>query len=147
MKKELKLVGYAALIVIGFASMVILSWAISQKNVNREDADAVVQERLKTLHELQAQEQKALTGSGWVDQKAGVTHIPVEAAMKLELAALQNKPVTKSAVAVNPAPAPAPAAAPAATAKPANDEKKPAPDAKPAANGQAAPAATPEKKP
>ncbi|MDR0534620.1 MAG: hypothetical protein LBH01_11780 [Verrucomicrobiales bacterium] len=146
MKKELKLVGYAALIIIGFASMVILSWAISQKNVNREDADAVVQERLKTLHELQVQEQKALTGSGWVDQKAGVTHIPVEVAMKLELADLQSKPVTKSAVAVNPVPAPAPAA-PAAAKPPANDEKKPAPEAKPAANGQAAPAATPEKKP
>lgn len=37
----------------------------------------------KDLDDMRAEEQKALDSYGWVDQQAGVVHIPIEQAMKL----------------------------------------------------------------
>lgn len=38
---------------------------------------------LEMIRELQAGDQKRLTSYGWIDQKAKITHIPIERAMEL----------------------------------------------------------------
>ena len=95
-KKELKLVGYAVLIVLGFALLVFFTLVIRQKDVYDEAANSEAQARLATLRELREREEQALTTTAWIDRNAGKVQIPVELAMKLEVENLRKKPVRKS---------------------------------------------------
>ena len=64
---------------------------------------------LQDLEQLRAEEEKELTSYGWVDEKAGVAHIPIDEAIKI--VAARGLP--------HAAPSPAPSAAPSPPASPA----------------------------
>ncbi|MFQ3670709.1 MAG: hypothetical protein SNJ84_04550 [Verrucomicrobiia bacterium] len=49
--------------------------------------------RATALAEVRAADAARLGQAGWVDQAAGVAHIPIERAMELEVRALRRKPV------------------------------------------------------
>ncbi len=92
---------YAGLIVLGFLLVGLLSFYIeTTKNGSREDANAVVQGRLKTLGELREQDKQALTTYGWVDKNAGIVRIPIDRSMELALPELQQRAVTKTNIKV-----------------------------------------------
>jgi len=66
-------------------------------------------ERLATAQQLRENNIKQLTTVGWVDQEAGVVHVPVGQAMLQAMAELRDKPIKASDVKVPP---PVPAQAP-----------------------------------
>ncbi len=49
--------------------------------------------RSAALAEVRAGDAQRLGQAGWVDQAAGIAHIPIARAMELEVKALRNKPV------------------------------------------------------
>ncbi len=90
--------------------------------------------RIANLQKLQADDEKALTTTDWVDQTKGIVRIPIDQAMAREVRTLKTKPVqmgaaipgatpttmsTVPASAANGAPAGAPTAAPSTNAAPA----------------------------
>ena len=56
------------------------------------DGIHTVEQRQKTLAELHAKEAAQAKSYGWVDQKAGVVHLPLERAMELTLQKYAAKP-------------------------------------------------------
>ena len=87
----------------------LAAFLISQReNIPTVD-EQTAEVRLKTLAELNAENQKFLTQYHWIDKSKGVVGIPIDRAMDLVVAQLQaNKP--HAAGPINP-PAAAPAAA------------------------------------
>jgi len=74
--------------------------------------EAKAEERLKTLADLNLENEKALTQYHWVDKSKGIVSIPIDRAMDLVLPELQaNKPHPAGPV-TTPAP-PQPQASPA----------------------------------
>ncbi len=71
------------------------------------------------LKQVRQQEKERLEGYGWVDQTAGVAHIPVERA--IEIVAARGLP-TRAAV---PTPVPAATATVPANAPPVGDDDRP----------------------
>jgi len=62
--------------------------------------------RLKNLAELNAANEKALTGYRWIDKAKGIVGLPIDRAMDLVLADLQtNKPHPAGSITTNAAPA------------------------------------------
>ena len=96
----------------GFA--ILLNWQ-GQSIPDAEEAKAEV--RLKTLADLNAENQRILTQYRWIDKTKGVVGIPVDRGMELVLPELQvNKP--HAAGPVNPPAAPNPQASPAPSSAP-----------------------------
>jgi len=94
-------------------------------------------ENLKTVRDEAA---KALTTYGWIDQKKGIAHIPIDRAMELAAAELaQRKPAPAGPIAT---PEPQVAAAPASNA-PASPAPGASPQTSPAQPAASPPAQTP----
>jgi hypothetical protein len=77
------------------------------RKVSPEDAKKFPQPRLETnerrqLNDVLLPEEESLNSYGWVDQKAGVVHIPIERAM--ELVAQRGLPVHPASGVASPAP-------------------------------------------
>jgi hypothetical protein len=66
------------------------------------------------LEQLRAEEEKELASYGWVDEKAGIAHIPIEEAIKIVAA----RGLPHAAPAPSPSAAPSPATSPAPGARP-----------------------------
>lgn len=66
--------------------MLLVLWNPEPPN---DDAERAVL-RMKNLAELHKADQERLNSYGWIDQAHGVTHIPIERAMELELTALND---------------------------------------------------------
>jgi hypothetical protein len=70
---------------------------------------------LQDLEELRAAEEKELTSYGWVDEKAGIAHIPIDEAIKIVAARGLPHAAPSPPAAASPAPpAPPPPSAPGA---------------------------------
>lgn len=69
---------------------------------------------VQDLAAIRTEDDKLLAGYGWVDEPAGVVHIPIEEAMRLVVER------GLGGTGASPAPSPAPSAAPAAAARPAH---------------------------
>lgn len=74
------------------------------------------EERVANLAKLRAQDEKALTTAGWVDQDAKIVRLPITEAMSREVATLQAKPVQLGDSLPGITPPSAPPAPPATTA-------------------------------
>src|ERR1700737_4474591 len=109
------------IIVLLFAVLVVL--LVWQRQGIPTVEDVKKEKRLKTLADLNSENQKILTQYRWIDKAKGVVGIPVDRAMDLVLADLKaNKPHAAGPVAI-----PAPAAPPAPNApKPAPSPSAPA---------------------
>jgi hypothetical protein len=68
---------------------------------------------LQDLEQLRAEEDKELASYGWVDEKAGIAHIPIDEAIKIVAA----RGLPRAAAAPAPSAAPSPAASPAPGAR------------------------------
>ena len=90
----------------------------------RAEGRAFPEPRLQTtpladLDAVRAQEKDLLTGAGWVDEKAGTAHIPIDDAIALYAQSAASGAALPMADIVAPAPSPAPGASPAIAASPA----------------------------
>lgn len=116
----------AGLLMIGLfwgATELIRSWVATGSNTEAEAA--VI--RTKNLQELQASNQKELEGYSWADKEKGTVRIPIQRAMELEIAVLnERKPQPGTLIDPDAAAAEAAAKAPA-TAAPIVTPATPAP--------------------
>lgn len=97
---------------LGFLLFSILIFVTGLGAEGQEDAyeEQRGRQRLATAEQLRQDNIKQLTTVGWVNQEAGVVHVPVGQAMLQVMADLRDKPVKASDVKVPP---PVPAEAPA----------------------------------
>jgi hypothetical protein len=126
------------------ATELIRSWIPTGSN--EEEVRAA--ERIKNIQELRETDRKELEGYSWVDKDKGLVRIPIERAMDLEVAVLNQKKPTKAYPVQTPpvpagaapaesapaeiAPAPAPAVETPAAAAPAPETQSPAATSAPA---------------
>jgi hypothetical protein len=126
----------ALLVLILFAVIAYTSYNVASNTTTYDQEQA--QKRYALLAKQRADDQKALTALGWVDQGKGIITIPVDEAMTRELDDLKAKPVQAGQE--------IPGAMPPAPATPAATPATNAPAAQPAAATNA-PAATPATSP
>jgi hypothetical protein len=69
------------------ATELMRSWIATGSNIEAELAVT----RTKNLQDLHASDQKELEGFSWVDKEKGTVRIPIQRAMELELAALNER--------------------------------------------------------
>jgi hypothetical protein len=111
------------MIITGLAMMLLFFDFVILLVAQREHAqthdEALKEQRLKNLADLNGENQKILTQYHWVDKAKGIVGIPIDRAMNLVLAELQaNRPHPAGPITA-PSPATTPSAAPAASATPA----------------------------
>jgi len=118
---------WAVVLFIFFGAIVAITFGTMQRGSSYEDEGAKARaEKLKVAEE---EWNKASSSYGWVDKGKGVTRIPIQRAMELELADLQLKKPAPAGPIATPTPAEAPVTSTVAP-QPANPPKAaPAPSA------------------
>lgn len=112
--------GIALSLIFFGATSIIRSWTPNETTVD-EARDA---ERRTNLQTLKESNREALETYGWVDRDAGTVRIPIQRAMELEIAAL-NQRQPAPAYPVDPDLAAAPAPASEAPTAPVEEESAP----------------------
>ena len=108
---------WAVVLFVFFGAIVAITFGTMQRGSSYEEERAKARaEKLKTAEE---EWNKTSSSYGWVDKEKGVTRIPIERAMELELADLQSKKPAPAGPIATPAPAEAPVTSPVAP-QPAN---------------------------
>src|ERR1700722_17590053 len=114
----------ALVMILLFCVFAIFLVSQGQSIGNVEEMHA--QNRLKTLAELNAENEKVLTQYHWVDKSKGVVGVPIDRAMDLVLVELQSiKPPSAGPVTPPPAPAQPAAAQSQASPAPSPNSQKP----------------------
>jgi hypothetical protein len=75
-----------------FLAVVYYVYIPRQTGAFVDDGIHTAEQRQKTLAELRAKEATQAKSYGWVDQKAGVVHLPLDRAMELTLQKYTAKP-------------------------------------------------------
>ena len=136
---------WAVVLFVFFGAIVAITFGTMQRGSSYEEERAKARaEKLKTAEE---EWNKTSSSYGWVDKEKGVTRIPVERAMELELADLQSKKPAPAGQIATPAPAEAPAPStgvpqPATSPNPASP-----PPVAPNSQPEGSPAVTPPQRP
>lgn len=100
------IVGLGMIALFWGATEVIRSWIPTGSN----EEEVRSAERVKNLQELEETNRKELEGYSWADKAKGVVRIPIERAMDLEVAVLNEKKPTRAYPVQTPAAPAAPVA-------------------------------------
>ena len=137
---------WAVVLFVFFGAIVAITFGTMQRGSSYEEGRA--KSRAEKLKVAEEEWNKASSSYGWVDKGKGVTRIPIQRAMELELADLQSKKPAPAGPIATPAPAEAPAPStgvpqPATSPNPPSAPLVAAPNSQP----EGSPAVTPPQRP
>ncbi|MCS7063260.1 MAG: hypothetical protein NZM04_04325 [Methylacidiphilales bacterium] len=85
-----QLLALLGFLIFGIAAYYLIT---TERAKNPTFDEKAAQARLERLSKLQEEERLRLHSYGWIDQAAGIVHIPIEKAIPLTVKELSQKPV------------------------------------------------------